>query len=109
LTCIVSYLFFFFFSSRRRHTRLQGDWSSDVCSSDLEIVLQEKAGEEEPMPLVVGELLDEVLDLVGATPSQALAITQLFGLGAEFATQVTLCLIHVPVGIWLMHGERFER
>ena len=22
------------FSSRRRHTRLQGDWSSDVCSSD---------------------------------------------------------------------------
>src|ERR1022692_4174697 len=23
----------FFFSSRRRHTRLQGDWSSDVCSS----------------------------------------------------------------------------
>src|SRR5688500_20328399 len=24
-----------FFSSRRRHTRLQGDWSSDVCSSDL--------------------------------------------------------------------------
>src|SRR5256885_12892876 len=30
--------FVFFFSSRRRHTRLQGDWSSDVCSSDLEQV-----------------------------------------------------------------------
>src|SRR5256885_11335407 len=30
---------FFFFSSRRRHTRLQGDWSSDVCSSDLLKVL----------------------------------------------------------------------
>src|SRR5256885_4325921 len=28
---------FFFFSSRRRHTRLQGDWSSDVCSSDLDL------------------------------------------------------------------------
>src|SRR6267142_3484165 len=27
--------FFFFFSSRRRHTRLTCDWSSDVCSSDL--------------------------------------------------------------------------
>src|SRR5574340_479423 len=26
---------FFFFSSRRRHTRSFGDWSSDVCSSDL--------------------------------------------------------------------------
>src|SRR6266705_2498201 len=27
--------YFFFFSSRRRHTRSYGDWSSDVCSSDL--------------------------------------------------------------------------
>src|SRR5499427_7929927 len=26
---------FFFFSSRRRHTRSLCDWSSDVCSSDL--------------------------------------------------------------------------
>src|SRR6266446_8438449 len=32
-------IFFFFFSSRRRHTRLQGDWSSDVCSSDLRAVV----------------------------------------------------------------------
>src|SRR5690348_2183765 len=30
-----SLLVFFFFSSRRRHTRWTGDWSSDVCSSDL--------------------------------------------------------------------------
>src|SRR2546422_825703 len=30
-------LFFFFFSSRRRHTRCSRDWSSDVCSSDLEL------------------------------------------------------------------------
>src|SRR5690606_40069441 len=29
----------FFFSSRRRHTRFSRDWSSDVCSSDLPIVL----------------------------------------------------------------------
>src|SRR2546429_5910160 len=27
---------FFFFSSRRRHTRCSRDWSSDVCSSDLD-------------------------------------------------------------------------
>src|SRR5688572_32400512 len=32
--CII--FFFFFFSSRRRHTRFDCDWSSDVCSSDLE-------------------------------------------------------------------------
>src|SRR5690242_20816389 len=30
------FFFFFFFSSRRRHTRLTCDWSSDVCSSDLD-------------------------------------------------------------------------
>src|SRR5882762_2273289 len=28
---------FFFFSSRRRHTRFKCDWSSDVCSSDLDL------------------------------------------------------------------------
>src|SRR2546429_3471161 len=41
---------FFFFSSRRRHTRCSRDWSSDVCSSDLQtpIVLQ---AEERPVPL----------------------------------------------------------
>src|SRR5437879_3806925 len=30
--------FLFFFSSRRRHTRYIGDWSSDVCSSDLAVI-----------------------------------------------------------------------
>src|SRR5687768_11088996 len=30
------FFFFFFFSSRRRHTRCSRDWSSDVCSSDLD-------------------------------------------------------------------------
>src|SRR5438094_8694736 len=33
--CWSVFVFFFFFSSRRRHTRSYGDWSSDVCSSDL--------------------------------------------------------------------------
>src|SRR5205807_7686213 len=47
----VSYVYqllvvFFFFSSRRRHTILQGDWSSDVCSSDL----------SEPRNLLVADL-----------------------------------------------------
>src|SRR5437763_9299545 len=31
---------FFFFSSRRRHTRYIGDWSSDVCSSDLLLITE---------------------------------------------------------------------
>src|SRR5262245_65335940 len=41
LTCItipilICVILCFFFSSRRRHTRCLSDWSSDVCSSDLE-------------------------------------------------------------------------
>src|SRR5690606_39580882 len=39
-------LLFFFFSSRRRHTRFSRDWSSDVCSSDLE-----QGGQEVPVEL----------------------------------------------------------
>src|SRR2546430_13669744 len=33
------FVVFFFFSSRRRHTRFDCDWSSDVCSSDLDYPL----------------------------------------------------------------------
>src|SRR5688572_33137377 len=35
-------LLFFFFSSRRRHTRFDCDWSSDVCSSDLNLNLSQR-------------------------------------------------------------------
>src|SRR5256886_2996413 len=43
---VLEYIFvhclFFFFSSRRRHTRFDCDWSSDVCSSDLGIIMDER-------------------------------------------------------------------
>src|SRR5256884_799224 len=39
----------FFFSSRRRHTRCSRDWSSDVCSSDLDN--QGKLHEEAKEPI----------------------------------------------------------
>src|SRR6266478_766601 len=45
------YFFFFFFSSRRRHTRFDCDWSSDVCSSDLELArikLRREAWQKNP-------------------------------------------------------------
>src|SRR5437763_3676676 len=41
--------FFFFFSSRRRHTRYIGDWSSDVCSSDLGPLLDLLAADQPGM------------------------------------------------------------
>src|SRR3989454_1646663 len=46
-------LYFFFFSSRRRHTRLQGDWSSDVCSSDL------NSAQERPEPRVSSQVVEQ--------------------------------------------------
>src|SRR6266705_4679692 len=40
---------FFFFSSRRRHTRSYGDWSSDVCSSDLRQTFASVPGATRPV------------------------------------------------------------
>src|SRR2546426_8465430 len=67
-------MYFFFFSSRRRHTRLQGDWSSDVCSSDLAAHwgLQRVAGMD-LTPSNDFSFYDRVLDtcaLVGAVPER---------------------------------------
>src|SRR5256885_2961964 len=55
-------LIFFFFSSRRRHTRLQGDWSSDVCSSDLSDSL---FGFHAPLDYVMRDAVDRFLTIHG--------------------------------------------
>src|SRR6266550_5704539 len=57
-------IFFFFFSSRRRHTRCSRDWSSDVCSSDLDSELAE-TGHPSCVATVHVLLGIEVLDLAG--------------------------------------------
>src|SRR5437870_13592609 len=50
---MTSGFFCFFFSSRRRHTRWPRDWSSDVCSSDLD--LGKRAREEAREPTITIE------------------------------------------------------
>src|SRR6266850_4031413 len=72
--------FFFFFSSRRRHTRLQGDWSSDVCSSDWEmaearamderVARREEVGALAGVPIGVKDL-EEVAGMATTFGSQA--------------------------------------
>src|SRR5699024_11950884 len=65
--CVCPSLCFFFFSSRRRHTRSKRDWSSDVCSSDLEncfipvqtVGISAKAGEPEAAEKLVEFLFSQ--------------------------------------------------
>src|SRR5256885_4734372 len=73
----------FFFSSRRRHTRLQGDWSSDVCSSDLAKTVQELLAQARAQP---GKL---AYGSNGAGTGQHL-------IGAQFESMGGVQLLHVP-------------
>src|SRR5256885_10545013 len=70
----IFYLIFFFFSSRRRHTRLQGDWSSDVCSSDLRQCSRREPGLLEDRAHPEGHLAAGAVDGTGAAHSQHLPL-----------------------------------
>src|SRR6266511_5265533 len=49
------FFFFFFFSSRRRSTRFSRDWSSDVCSYDLELHLHDREVVADALPRAAAE------------------------------------------------------
>src|SRR5207253_7163922 len=56
--------FFFFFSSRRRHTRWPRDWSSDVCSSDLLALRNQRVADDvAPLARPVGKMADASIEL----------------------------------------------
>src|SRR5256885_2768815 len=62
----------FFFSSRRRHTRLQGDWSSDVCSSDLaDAVAHNRPGVARALPDRSGLRISYSMETQPPSPSRA--------------------------------------
>src|SRR5437879_7137682 len=64
LWSIMSNSFIFFFSSRRRHTRYIGDWSSDVCSSDLSPLLRRREEEQRSFVRVLVLCVDDPVRLV---------------------------------------------
>src|SRR2546430_6561112 len=77
---LASDCFFFFFSSRRRHTRFDCDWSSDVCSSDVNAVvftriddhparLREVLAHEEARS-ASRQLLDQLAAVLAPLPSE---------------------------------------
>jgi hypothetical protein len=70
-----------------------------VLGRDEQIVFQQVAREQQPMPLVVGKLLDEVLDLVRRWAScSALTIAQLLAPGRAACAEVAPRFVHVSVG-----------
>src|SRR5471030_3369325 len=57
-----SNLCFFFFSSRRRHTICLSDWSSDVCSSDLDALDRQSSvsSTRSALPLLLASLPSKI-------------------------------------------------
>src|SRR5215471_19513829 len=71
-------MFCFFFSSRRRHTSSLRDWSSDVCSSDLERVVLETRVEEDAQERRIA--LDALEEAAGETREDGAVVARARGL-----------------------------
>src|SRR5437879_476281 len=64
------HLIFFFFSCIRRHTRYIGDWSSDVCSSDLITVAYPELHKVHERLVALDAVVDgEIIAMVDGVPS----------------------------------------
>src|SRR5258705_10545409 len=70
---MVTRCLFFFFSSRRRHTRCLSDWSSDVCSSDLDDLLMQFQADILDRP-VVRPVTKDATTALGAAYAAGLAV-----------------------------------
>src|SRR5690606_39734712 len=88
---------------RRRHTRFSRDWSSDVCSSDLERRLPFTLESYVPDGIVVSLGTNDFNPALGAFPSRAEFV-------AKYVTFVrTLTATYPSARIWLTEGRSEER
>src|SRR2546426_9652908 len=94
---------FFFFSSRRRHTRLQGDWSSDVCSSDLFAPVPE----ERPPYVGLGTTLMAPVAL--GAPLAAGLLADAFGFATVFALAAAAGTVALALLVSLVRDPRGVR
>src|SRR5437879_9124012 len=79
----IIFFIFFFFSSRRRHTRYIGDWSSDVCSSDLDEGVRVSANGGELAEASLAAHLSRSSERIWKTRKSELAKTNCFA-GSSF-------------------------
>src|SRR5690606_39951187 len=61
----------FFFAGRRRHTRFSRDWSSDVCSSDLQVKDDGEVARIEAAARIADAALEAVLPQLDTGPTEA--------------------------------------
>src|SRR5207302_6805938 len=83
-------------SSRRRHTRFSRDWSSDVCSSDLEPSAHKVThrGKEVPVSAREFALLEALMHRPGVALSRAKLEEHIYGWGEEVASNSVEVHIH---------------
>src|SRR5699024_11743596 len=105
----------FFFSSRRRHTRSKRDWSSDVCSSDLDMkpfgqYVMTDLDRIGGVPVVMQALLDEgllhgdALTVTGKTVAENLADLKPKKLDGDVLRTMDNP-IHATGGLTVLHGS----
>mgnify|MGYP002265562965 CR=1 FL=1 len=95
--CVV--VIFFFFSSRRRHTSYIGDWSSDVCSSDLCAILGGTVTMVGSSPLIL------LNDLILASNQALPADQQMETWGLFSVTPVGLALVATGIIYFVVAGR----
>src|SRR5699024_12044914 len=88
----------FFFSSRRRHTRSKRDWSSDVCSSDLNEISTSMTNIKRNLNETVKKAEQETRDLVSNAKHGALVTNIIDALKYGAATSA----ITIPVLYFLL-------
>ena len=75
---------------------------------DEQPVFEKEPGEQQPVPLVIGDLLSEVVNAVGPRSNLALDISQLASLSPKPSAQGSLRVIHVAVRVCLVDCESLQ-
>src|SRR3712207_9102340 len=89
--------FFFFFSSRRRHTRYWRDWSSDVCSSDLNLQFVMQIGAAH-----LKMTMEEVFKAVTINGAKAVCREKEIG-SLEVGKQADIAVFDVPNAEYMLY------
>ena len=73
-----------------------------------ESILQQEPGKKKPVPLVISNLLSEVVNAVGPRTNLALDIAQLPSLSPKPSAQCSLRVAHVAIGVGFMDCESLQ-